>query len=186
MDEFGAELYNRFLKGDETAFEELVALYERELYLFVNNILRDYHESKHIVIEAFAMLAIYGRKFKGRSSLKTYLFAIAKNLALRGLKARAKRHTHISYEDVMESLVCEGESPAEFVEREENRAYLERAMDRLNENYKTVLRLLYLEDRSYAQVGYIMKKSVKQISDLAYRAKAALKKELEKMDFTHP
>jgi len=177
----GEDLYLRFLDGDTGAFEELVALYESELYSFINGIVNDYHEAKHLMIESFAVLALKSGQFAGKSSLKTYLFAIGKNLALQYLKKRGKEQ-HISYEDIIE-LIDENETPEQFIEREENRLYLKKAMQALSEDYRVVLILLYFEDMSYAEAGRVMKKNIKQISNLAYRAKISLKQKLENTDF---
>jgi len=91
----GKELYRRYLDGDEKAFEELVGLYERDLALFINGIVGDIHETKHLLIDTFAQLAVSGGRFEGMSALKTYLFAIGKHLALRHVKLRG-RETHLS------------------------------------------------------------------------------------------
>ena len=92
----GEELYRRYLDGDEKAFEELVGLYERDLALFINGIVGDMHETKHLLIDTFAQLAVSGGRFEGRPALKTYLFAIGKHLALLYVKLRG-RETHLSY-----------------------------------------------------------------------------------------
>jgi RNA polymerase sigma-70 factor (ECF subfamily) len=180
----GEELHRRFLDGDHSAFEDLVELYEHELALFINAIVHDHHEAKHLVIETFTQLALHGKKFEGRSSLKTYLFTIGKNLAIKYVKNRRKER-HISYEDAIETLVNEDETPYHFMEREENKRYLREAMHDLKEEYRIVLELLYFEDMSYIEAGETMKKSVKQVTDLAYRAKASLKKKLESAEFSY-
>ena len=174
----GEELYGRFLSGDESAFDGLVALYEDELFRFINNIVNDFHESKHLMIEAFARLAASGGKFSHKSTLKTYLFAIGKNLALRYIKMR-KRETHISYEEVIETIIGEGEDPYDRFNREETARSLHEAMKTLKSDHRAVLILLYFEDMSYLQAGQAMKKSETQIRGLAHRVKTALKKILE-------
>jgi len=179
----GEELYRRFLNGDEKAFEELVGLYEHELSLFITDMVHDLHEAKHLVIETFAQLAVYGN-FEGRSSLKTYIFAIGKNLAARYVRMR-RREAHIAFEDVIETVVDKGETPETFLQREENERSLHAAMQDLKPDYRTVLHILYFEDMSYKEAGQVMKKSERQIEGLAYRAKAALKKILESEGFTY-
>ena len=174
----GEELYRRFIDGDGGAFDELVSLYENELSSFIFSIVRDYHEAKHLTIETFAQLAVSSGKFAGKSSLKTYLFAIGKNLTMRHMKKRG-REQHIPLEDAIETLVCEGETPHDFIEREEKVRLVHEAMRDLKDEYRVVLLLLYFEDMSYIDAARVMNKSVKQISDLAYRAKATLKKKLE-------
>ena len=182
----GEELYSRFFEGDKGAFDELVELYEHELAAFINGFVHDYHEAKHLMIETFAQLVVSGGKFAGKSSLKTYIFTIGKNLALRYRKMRAHfAEQHISYEDAIEALVDENDAPENFMEREENKRHLHEAIKDLKAEYREVLEFLYFEDMSYAEAGRIMKKSEKQISNLAYRAKAALKKKLENAKFTY-
>ena len=180
----GEELYRRFLEGDKGAFDELVELYENELSYFIHGIVHDYHEAKHLMIETFAQLVISGGKFAGKSSLKTYIFTIGKNLAFRYRKMRASEQ-HLSYEDAIEVLVDDEDTPEHYMEREENKHYLHEAIKDLKEEYREVLELLYFEDMSYLEAARVMDKSEKQISNLAYRAKAALKKRLENVGFTY-
>ena len=179
----GEELYRRFHMGDTDAFGCLVALYEDELFNFINGITNDYYEAKQLTIEAFARLAVSAGQFAGKSSLKTYLFTIGKNLALRHVKKRS-REQHISYEEIIEVLKSEDETPYEFMEREENQRLLHEAIRCLKDDHRVVLILLYFEDMSYIQAGQVMEKSERQIKALAYRAKAALKKKLESEGFS--
>ena len=180
----GEELFRRYLAGYSDAFETLVSLYDDELYHFINRIVNDYHDAKHLTIEAFAQLAIGGSKFANESSLKTYLFTIGKNLAARYMKKRGAEQ-HISFEEVVGLLVDESETPESYLEREENKRMLHEAMKGLKDDHRVILVLLYFEDMSYMQAGRAMRKSEKQIKQLAYRAKAALKKNLESGGFTY-
>ena len=181
-DDQGSELYHRFMSGDSDAFTELVGLYEDEFYHFIYTIVNDHHEVKHIVIDAFAMLAVGGSKFQGKSSIKTYLFAIGKNLAYKSMKKR-REEQHIDYETIINTMADESLGPDSIVEREERKLEILRAMSELKEDYRKVLSFLYFEDMSYAEVSKLMNKSVNQTRVLAHRAKAALKKKLENDGF---
>ena len=55
------------------------------------------------------------------------------------------------------------------------------AMDNIKSDYSVVLELLYFEEMSYEEIGHVLKKSNKQIKNLAYRARLALKEELVKV-----
>jgi RNA polymerase sigma-70 factor (ECF subfamily) len=180
----GEDLYRRFLAGDEGAFEALFALYDEELFYFIKGIVQDHHEAKHLMIEAFAQLAVGGGRFAGKSSLKTYLFAIGKNLAAKYVGTRG-REPHIPFEEIVEWFFEDPQTPHNLLEQKENRRQLHAAMGALKEEYRAVLILLYFEDMSYIEAGRALNKSVKQISNLAYRAKAALKKKLESDGYTH-
>ena len=180
----GEELFQRFLAGDTDAFEELVSLYEDELSRFIYRIVEDYHDSKLLTIEAFGQLAVSGKKFAERSSLKTYLFTIGKNLTIRYMKTRDK-HDNVSYNEIVEAIATASETPHSYMVREENNRILHETLSELKEDYRTVLTLLFFEDLSYLQAGRAMGKSEKQIKHLVYRAKAALKKKLEEKEVSH-
>jgi len=184
QDSQGIEFYQRFLSGNNDAFAELVALFEDEFYRFINGIVRDHHETKHIIHDAFVHLASDGKRFKGKSSIKTYLFAIGKNIALQHVKRRG-REQNLTHEIITKILSDGSETPDSILERKENGRKIHQAIQELRENYRVVLTLLYFEDRSYIEVGQIINKDVNQVRVLAHRAKAALKKKLENSGVTH-
>ena len=180
----GEDLFRRYLDGDSDAFTELVALFENELYYYVNAIVRDSHEAKHIMIDAFANMAVSGGKFDGRASIKTYLFTIAKNLAFKYLKMRRKEQ-HISFDEITDVIPDNRDRPDEILDKTDNENKIHESIMELKEEYRVVLVLLYFEDMSYKEAGQIMNKSVDQISVLSHRAKAALKKRMESKGFVY-
>ena len=58
-------------------------------------------------------------------------------------------------------------------------------MRELKPEYFQVLYLVYFEDFSNKEIATIMKKNKRQIENLIYRAKNALKSELEKEGFEY-
>ena len=66
-----------------------------------------------------------------------------------------------------------------YIQQEED-SRLRKIVSRLKPEYSQILCLVYFENFNNSEAGKIMKKSSKQIRDLLYRAKNALKKELEK------
>ena len=66
----------------------------------------------------------------------------------------------------------------------EQKIDLYNAMKNLSFEYRQVLFLVYFENLSNTQVSVVMKKSNRQIENLLYRAKNALKKHLEKEGYT--
>ncbi|MCL2665079.1 MAG: RNA polymerase sigma factor [Defluviitaleaceae bacterium] len=180
----GEELYLSYLAGSKNAFEDFVKLYEKELSRFIYGIVRDYHEAEHLMIETFAQLVINSKKFDGKSSIKTYLFAIGKNLSLQLLRKRG-REQHISFEEAAEISIGEEETPHGMYEKSLNKQYLHETIKELKSEYHAVLVLLYFQDMSYLHAGKAMNKSEKQIKALAHRAKAALKKKLESKGFVY-
>jgi RNA polymerase sigma-70 factor (ECF subfamily) len=173
----GLELYRRFQGGDETAFDELVLLYRGSLTDYICGFVGDRREAEELAIDAFAELAA-DTKYKGLSSLKTYLFSIGRHLALRHVKQYISTD-HIPIDEIINELGA-GENPLEAdylcAERSER---LHAAMRALKPEHQEALRLVYFEDMSYADTAKTMRKTEKQIRNLLYTAKSTLKKILD-------
>lgn len=171
------EYYRRYLKGDADALGELMKLYRERLIFFAMEFLSSPDDAEEVAAECFAELALHPLRYRFGSSVKTYLFAIARNKALT-LCRKQTRHRLVPLETA--ANIAGGASPEELFLREESARQLHCALNGLREDYRIALHLLYFEELSYEQAAKVMKKSRKQIDNLAYRAKLALKARLEK------
>ena len=128
--------------------------------------------------DTFMEFMIHRHSFRGESSLKTYLFRIARNKALNYLKKNKNMF------EIPENLEDKKQLEEQILKNETNKT-LHSAMKQLKEEYSIVLYLLYFEKLSYNEIGKIMKKSEKQIKNLAYRARNSLKEVLIKEEFDY-
>ena len=69
--------------------------------------------------------------------------------------------------------------------REERRISVHRALRRLKPDYRQVLWLVYFDDLTHREAAAVMKKSVHATETLVYRARHALKAELEREGFDY-
>lgn len=169
------------LAGDEDALTALISRYRKSLYYFIVGMVGDAFLAEEIVIDSFTQLMLKGDQFRGDAALKTYLFTIGRNLSIRHIRYR--RRVKLVLE---ERLDVAAQTPPIDIEilRIERDGVLHAAMRSLREEYFAVLHLLYFEEMSYREAGTVLQKSDKQISNLAYRAKLALKKALESEGIT--
>ena len=174
----GAGSYRRFLDGDERAFDEILTRYFDPLTFFINRYLHDVHASEDVAIDTLLQLIIHPSRYDFKTSLKTYLYMMARSRALNELKRR-RRHATVAPEEVGE-LADDEQSLADAVIADERRRAVNEALGQLGEPFRTVLHLIYFEEMSYDEAGRVMKKNRKQIDNLLYRAKAALRAELGK------
>jgi RNA polymerase sigma-70 factor (ECF subfamily) len=81
----------RAQRGDEEAFEQLTAPYQRELQLHCYRILGSVQDAEDLLQET--MLAAWRglEQFEGRSSLRAWLYTIATNRCLNALRDRSRR-----------------------------------------------------------------------------------------------
>lgn len=171
------EYYRRYLAGDGEALAFLIEKYRDRLIFFLRRFLRSPDDAEEVAAECFAELAIHPLRYRFAGSVKTYLFSIGRHKAL-NLGKRQAKFPSLPLETA--DLSPEYRTFEEEIFRREEARQLHCAIDRLPEDYRTVLHLLYFEELSYEEAGRVMKKSRKQIDNLAYRAKQSLKALLEK------
>lgn len=170
--EHGERCYRRFLEGDEDGLLELVRLYSDSLLLFLYGMVHNLSLAEELMEETFAELVLHRGAFRGEASLKTYLFRVGRNKALNQLKKQS-RVTLLPIEEA--TAVADVRSLEDLVLRTERQKCVRRGIQRLSPPYQQVLYLLYFEELSYQQAGAVMRRSEKQIKNLAYRARQSLK-----------
>ncbi len=178
----GAENYARFLSGDEDGFVAIVKAYKDGLLLYINSYVHDIYAAEELTEDTFVKLGIKKPKYKGQAAFKTWLYAIARNLAIDYLRKHAK-HREQSLEGYRE--IGDERNEAEGLYLQETRKrLLYQAMDQLKPIYQQVLWLLYFEEFSHKEIAKILKKSVHNVETIAYRARLSLRAVLEKEAFS--
>lgn len=179
----GDESYRKFLGGDTQGLRELVELFRDELILFILGYVDDLAQAEDLAEDVFVELVVKKPRFRGNSSFKTWLFAIARHKALNYVN-RQRRARGVSAEELAALPDERAELERSFL-RDEQRAALYRALAELKDEYRQALYLSYFEDFSNGEVAEIMGKSRRQVENLLYRAKNALKNILIKEGFTY-
>ena len=178
----GASSYRRFLDGDKNALIDIISDYRESLVLFLSNYVTDFGLAEEIAEEVFVKLYVDKPKFGGRSSFKTWLFTIGKNASLDILKTRSK-HKDVPMDDFYDA--ADRENIEQNYIRDEEKRQLLRALQKLNDDYRQVLYLVYFEEFSNTETAKIMGKSERQIRNLLYRSKESLRNILEREGFRY-
>ena len=173
----GSGSYSRFLSGDRDAIDDVIKDYKDGLIYYIYSIIGDMELSEEAAIDVFIKLYVDKPVFKGGSAFKTWLYTIGRNKAYDILRKRSKS-SDLSLDDAY-SLSSEENIEQNYIQQEED-SMLRRTVSRLKPEYCQILCLIYFENFDNSEAAKIMKKSSKQIRDLLYRAKNALKRELEK------
>lgn len=179
----GAEWYVQYLGGDEQAFVEIVRAYKDGLILYINGFVHNLSIAEELTEDVFVKLGVKKPRDKGGSHFKTWLYTIARHIAIDHLRKAAK--THIVSLDGCTDMADEQESLERTYFRRERDVTVHRAINRLKAEYRQALWLVYFEDFSYQQVAKVMGKNVHSIDMLVYRARRSLRAELEKEGFTY-
>ncbi len=173
-------IYSRYLaEHDEKDFRILLERYREGLTLFLMGYVHNMEDAEELMLDTYAEVAA-GAHFSGKSSFKTWLFSIGKNLAY--MRLRKRRFTFKEPEEWKD----EEADPPEFdILKEERNHQLYQALSRLKEDYRQILILLYFEEMTHEEAGKVMGKTKKQTYHLADRGKTALREVLERMGFDY-
>lgn len=180
----GASNYRQFCNnGDDSGLAEIIKEYKDGLILFLTNIVGDINIADDIAEDTFVLIGTKKPKFKESCSFKTWLYAIGRNIAVDYLR-KSRKHLDVSIYETYELIDEEADLEALYI-REERKIIVHRALRQLKKEYQQVLWLIYFEELSNKETAKIMKKSVHNIETLVYRARNALKNQLEKEGFNY-
>ncbi|MBE6671618.1 MAG: RNA polymerase sigma factor [Ruminococcaceae bacterium] len=179
----GASSYRRFLEGDDSSFVEIIRDYKDGLILYLNGITCNIHTAEEAAEETFYKLVVKKPKYTPKASFKTWLYTIGRNTALDYMRKNSKKND-VSLYECSSFLKDEVDLERSYI-KEERKIILHRALNKLKTEHRQVLWLLYFENFTSKECAGIMAKSAHSIEAIAYRAKMALKKQLESEDFVY-
>ena len=178
----GASSYRRFLDGDDNGFVEIIRGYKDGLILFLDSFVRNLSIAEDLAEDTFVKLGIKKPYFSGKSSFKTWLYAIGRNVAVDYIRKESKR-SEVSIDEYMD--LADRQTLEDAYLKEETKIVIHQALGKLKSEYRQVLWLTYFEEFSNKETAKIMRKSVHNTETLIYRAKQSLKQELIKEGFTY-
>ena len=170
--------------GDAEAYEELVRVHGGRMLSVARRLLRRDEDARDAVQEAFLQAFKGLASFGERCQLSTWLHRIVVNVALMKLRSR-ERKPEASIEDLLPEFQPDGHHVEEFDEwrmpapqrliREETRAQVRAAIDRLPESYRTVLVLRDIDELDTSEVAELLRISPNAVKIRLHRARLALR-----------
>src|SRR5262244_3047272 len=121
-----AELVDRYLAGDMTAFDELMIRYERQIYRVCYRFVENREDAMDLAQEVFIKAFEHLPSFRRESSLKTWLYRIAMNHCIN----HVKKHSH-EFVEVTEFTASVSPTIQRHLEDREQREHFMRLVKRL-------------------------------------------------------
>ena len=176
-----AQLIQRVLEGDDTAFSVLVRKYQKSVHALAWRKIGDFHIAEDITQETFLKAYQKLSTLKEPQSFAGWLYVIAANhcstwhrkkrLWAQSLEntnsAALERTTYSSY------VIAENERVAMETKRE----VVKKLFAKLQESERTVITLYYLGEMNYEEISRFLGVSVGTVKTRIYRARQRLKKE---------
>lgn len=75
------DIYNRYIEGDETAFEEILRAHRHGLIRYLYRCVGDLETAEELSEDCFVELFLHPGRYRREASLKNYLYAVARHKA---------------------------------------------------------------------------------------------------------
>jgi RNA polymerase sigma-70 factor (ECF subfamily) len=152
----------------DRAFERLLSAYRGRVYRLALGFVREPADAEDLAQEAFVRLWRALPLYDGRASFSTWLYAIARNACLNEMRRRGLRPTTPM---AGHTEPAGGPGPAPAIDR---RLDCETLVEALAEPQRRIVRLFYLEERSYQEVAAMLDMPINTVRSHLHRARRRL------------
>jgi RNA polymerase sigma-70 factor, ECF subfamily len=173
---FVAAAVARAKQGDTSALQVLYIRYGREVYRWVNSIVRDHHEAEDITQGVFLKLMRVIGSYTRRDDVpfSAWLRRVARNAALENLRSRRA----MPVRELDRRLQSRDDIRSEHVRD------LRDALEEVPYDQREVLILRHLAGLSPCEIAQMLGKTEASIHGLQHRARNAFKKALRELEAT--
>ena len=167
------ELVRKAQNGDKNAFIELIKQNEHRVAATVIGMLGSSPEADDVGQETFIRFYQSLDKFRGESSVGTYLTRIAINLSLNELKRRKRRNTHFFSQG--EEKMGKAPDKKNRKNKKELKDIVHLGIEKLDPKYRAVVVLRLIEGYSTNETAQILRLPVGTVLSRLARAQKNLK-----------
>src|SRR5215467_6856160 len=177
-------LIERCSVGDQMACAELVGEHQRMVVQLAMNLLGDRDEALDLSQEVFLRVFRTIHRFRGQSSLRTWIYRIAVNQARNRHRFWRRRH-RADQVSLDQHIALHGEfrsngdtTPDRVLAQKELAARLQQALDQLPFDQRTAIVLREIDGLSYEEIAFSLGVAVGTVKSRLTRARQALRSEL--------
>lgn len=181
------DLVERFKRGDQSAFDELVKKHYQRVCNILSHTLGASPNFEDLAQEAFIKAYYSLRRYRGESALSTWLYRITVNVALDELR-REKRRRMFSFtaagergpsESEIVGSIAGGEGADVVTEREELYEALQGALKKIPKKHRIVFVLREIEGYSYSEIAEMASCNIGTVKSRLFHARLKLRRYLE-------
>ncbi len=177
------QLMARFQGGDEQAYIELVNRYRNKLLNFVYRYFSDFEISEDIVQDTMVKLYLKKNYYKEIAKFSTWLYTIAKNLAMTELRKKKKRRvtflSQMTRDEKPYDIPSDQPGTDQEIQSDITNKIIRKAIDELSEKFKTVIVLRDIQELSYEEISSIVRVPIGTVKSRINRARLQLQVELK-------
>lgn len=160
----------------ESGFLMLLDLYQEQIYWHIRKMVLSHDDAKDVLQEVFLRVWKHIGKFKGESSLFTWLYRIATNEISRFLDR--KERILKNNKNLQEHLANELET-SPWINGDEIQIKLQKAILQLPPKQRLVFNMRYFDELSYEDISLILKTSANSLKVSFFHARTKIEEILK-------
>jgi RNA polymerase sigma-70 factor (ECF subfamily) len=171
-----AELVAASLAGDPSAFDTLVERHRRNVYHVCYRFVGNHEDASDLTQDVFLRAFRALRRFKGQSSVGTWLYRIAVNVSLNRVSVKTPELEPI---DARQLVDRRSDTPGERILRDERARQVRTAIAKLPRKQRASLILRMYHDMSHQEIADTLGSTVGAVKANVFHGLRNLKKLLE-------
>lgn len=175
------ELINKIINKDERVLLDIYRGYHKPLLNFVNRQIKDKYTAEEIIQDTFLDFIEGLRDFHFQSSIKTFLFSIARNKTIDYMRKKKLKKILFStlppyFVESLKTVFID-----DTIEKKELSTKIKKTLEKLPNDYRFVLRLKYIEGEKVDIISQKLNLKFKATESLLFRARKAFVKLFNKL-----
>ncbi len=174
------ELLKKIIKRDERALFYVYKKYQPSIFNFVKSQISNYQTAEELTQDIFIDFIEALRDFRFQSSLKTFLFSIARHKIVDQIRKRKIKNILFSK---LPSYIVESLKIVfidEEIDKKELKEKISKVLDYLPNDYRVILRLKYIDGVKIKEIADKLKMNFKATESLLFRARKSFIKVFNK------
>lgn len=168
-------------KTRDKGYEMLISDYQKPLYFFIRRMLLNHEDTNDVLQDTFVRVFKGVDKFRGESSLGTWMHSIAYREAL-GHIQRSKRMLKGDWDGLIIENVKQLEEDAQYTGDDMQRR-LQAMVAALPEKQRAVFVMKYYEEKKYTEIAAITGTSVGALKASFHHAVEKIKQDIQKNEW---
>ncbi len=183
------EVISRILSGEKELYEILMRRNNQKLFRVIRGYMNEQNEIEDIMQDTYLIAYEKLWQYKQNAQFSTWLIRIGINQALARIKQKTKLNTTdivaISEKPTIELRDDKQPGPAHKMMRKEAKEILEKAIDNLDDKYRSIYIMREVEEMSIAEIADCMNLSISNVKVRLHRAKNMIKENLYELSYTN-
>lgn len=168
-----------------TFFDELYEKYHKDLFQFLIYMVKDRNLAEDLVQDVYVRVMKSYDSFNGKSTEKTWLFSIARHVAIDHFRKQKRKRNRImeffDWGEKGEELKDQYKLPEEIAIQNDEIQHLYRALDQCTVDQRSVLIFRYIQGMSITEASETLGWSESKVKTTQHRAIKALKSILDEV-----